>query len=59
MIERDGANLQSIVDVVGYAHTKLMRHLRGRSLRIDLVEIDDGRPLPPGAISVTVYRQDS
>ena len=58
MIERDGAHPRSMVERAFYAHMKLIRHLRGRSGRIDLVEIDDARPLPPGATGITVYRRE-
>ena len=58
LIDADGAQPRSIVDTLGFAQVKLFRHLRGRSPRVDLVETGPSRPLPPGAVTRTVYTVD-
>jgi hypothetical protein len=57
MIDVDGARPQTIIDVLSYADVKVLRHLRGRSPRVDL--IDSGprcRGLPPGVTLVPLYQ---
>ena len=56
MIDHDQARPGSIVEEIGYAQTKVMRHLRGRSPKVDLVELSDRQPLPEGATATVVYR---
>jgi hypothetical protein len=49
MIDADGARPQTIIDTLGYAEVKLLRHLRGRSPRVDLLQGGPrGSGLPPG-----------
>jgi hypothetical protein len=57
MIQRDSARCRDIVEAMGYAETKLLRHLRGRSSRVDLVMHNVQHPLPPGAIHRVVFER--
>ncbi|MGH9184321.1 MAG: hypothetical protein ACRD0U_00650 [Acidimicrobiales bacterium] len=56
MIEADGARPSSFA-AISYAEGKLMKALRGRSSRIDLVQYGEQHPLPPGATARVVYRR--
>jgi hypothetical protein len=58
MIYHDDARPPTLIDTLGYAQTTLLRHLRGRSPRVDLLETGDGQPLPPGARHRTVYEYE-
>jgi predicted nucleotidyltransferase len=57
MIEIDGAQPGSIVAQIGYAQTKVLRYVRGKSPRVDLVPLSDRQPLPDGATAVVAYRR--
>jgi hypothetical protein len=59
MIVEDGARPGTITEVITFAHAKLLRHLRGRSPRVDLVDYGAGESLPPGAQSKLVYSLDT
>lgn len=59
MIVADGARPTSFPAALGYAETKVMRVLKSRSSRVDLVLYDDWHPLPPGATHRTVYERRS
>jgi predicted nucleotidyltransferase len=57
MIDADGARPQTIIDVLGYAEVKILRHLRGRSPRVDLLQSGHrGTGLPPGVTLVPLYQ---
>lgn len=57
MIEADGARPQSIVAALSYAEVKLLRYLRGRSPRVDLLQGGPrGSGLPPDVSPVPLYR---
>jgi hypothetical protein len=58
MIDRDGARPPTLTDAMGSAQRKLLRHLRGRSPRVDLLETGPGQLLPPGARHRTVYEYE-
>lgn len=58
MLIEDDARPSTIVGQVGYAQTKLLRHIRGRSPKVDLVDHSADQPLPPGAVAMVVYRRD-
>lgn len=56
MIDADGARPQTIIDTLGYAEVKLLRYLRRRSPRVDLLQGGPrGSGLPPGATPVPLY----
>jgi predicted nucleotidyltransferase len=57
MIENDGAQPGSIVAQIGYAQTKVLRYVRGKSPRVDLVPLSDREPLPDGATAVLAYQR--
>lgn len=57
MIDRDDANPATHLDRIFYAQRKVVRHLRGRSSRVDLVELHDDCYLPPNADPVQVYNR--
>lgn len=57
MIVRDSASPRSIIEQIGYGQLKLVRHLRGRSGRIDLELKHVGDDLPAGATSSVVYER--
>lgn len=59
MIETDDAYPANALAYFAYAQQKVVRHLRGRSPKVDLVEFDDRQPLPPGATSRVVYRRST
>lgn len=57
MIDADGARPQTIIDVLSYAEVKVLRHLRGRSPRVDLLQSGPrGTGLPPGVTLVPLYQ---
>lgn len=57
LIDADGAQPKTIIDVVSYAEVKVLRHLRGRSPRVDLIESGSRRSgLPPGVTLVPLYQ---
>lgn len=56
MIDADGARPQTIIETLGYAEEKLLRYLRGRSPRVDLLQGGpSGSGLPPGVTPVPLY----
>jgi predicted nucleotidyltransferase len=58
MIEHDQASPRSFLDLRNYARLKVLRHVRGRSSRVDLVEMFESDSLPPGAQLRVVYRYE-
>ena len=56
MVEVGDARPQSFVDWAFYAQRKLLRYLRGRSPRVDLVQDIPGGGLPPGISPVPLYQ---
>jgi hypothetical protein len=59
MIAEDGARPATITEVITYGHAKLLRHLRGRSPRVDLVDDGAGESLPAGAQTKVIYGLDA
>jgi len=56
MIDADRARPQTIIETLGYAEEKLLRYLRGRSPRVDLLQGGSrGSGLPPGVTPVPLY----
>ncbi len=57
LLETDRPSLSNFVDQVAYPARKLLRYLRAKSPRIDLVQLRaDGSGVPAGARQIEVYR---
>ena len=59
LVEADQRALSTFVDRLGYPAQKLLRNLRSKSPRIDLIQLNaEGEGIPPGAPQIEVYRFD-